>query len=168
MRFIFLSDGITVFLCFAVWFILKISAVIICYYLPDRFYSSDSIAFQTYTFENDGKIYDKLFHVRKWKHLLPDGGLLLNKNGFSKKHLIDFSIETLEKYLVESVRGELTHWLTVLPFWLFGFFTPPIVIPIMFIYSLILNIPCIIVQRYNRPRIKHLLDIKKEKMQLRK
>ena len=31
----------------------------------------------------------------------------------------------------------------------------------MFVYSLMVNLPCIIVQRYNRPRIKKILNLKK-------
>lgn len=49
------------------------------------------------------------------------------------------------------------HWLGILPFWVFGLFAPPGVIWIMLAYALIVNLPCIIAQRYNRPRVYALL-----------
>ncbi|MEA5061120.1 MAG: hypothetical protein VB015_01720 [Erysipelotrichaceae bacterium] len=72
-----------------------------------------------------------------------------------------FNICRKIQFLIESARGELTHWLAILPFWVFGFFAPSYIIPIMLAYALIVNLPCIIVQRYNRPRIKKLLKMMK-------
>jgi glycosyl-4,4'-diaponeurosporenoate acyltransferase len=51
----------------------------------------------------------------------------------------------------------MIHWLAILPFRVFGFFTPPIVILYMLIYALAINMPCIIAQRYNRPRIVRIV-----------
>ena len=94
--------------------------------------------------------------VRRWKKYLPDGGSLV-KGGFEKKKLVSFSKDNLDKYLLESCRAEMIHWLAILPFWVFGFFTPPIVILYMLIYALAINMPCIIAQRYNRPRIVRIV-----------
>ena len=81
----------------------------------------------------------------------------LEKRGFKKKRLDNFTEENLNRFLVESARGELTHWLAILPFWIFGFFAPVRVIWFMLLYALLINMPCIIVQRYNRPRVHKLL-----------
>ena len=90
--------------------------------------------------------------MRRWKKYLPDGGSLV-KDGFEKKKLVSFEKDNLDKYLLESCRAEMIHWLAILPFWIFGFFTPPIVILDMLIFALAVNLPCVIAQRYNRPRI---------------
>jgi glycosyl-4,4'-diaponeurosporenoate acyltransferase len=108
-------------------------------------------------FEKEGDIYEVLFRVSRWKHLLPDGGMVWKKRGYGKKKLTNFSDENLNRFLVESARGELSHWLAIFPFWFFWFFTPPAVPWIMLAYALFVNIPCILVQRYNRPRVRHLL-----------
>jgi len=158
MRVIFLPDTLTIILCFLVWPVLQVTAALICLYLPDRYFSPDSFLFSAHRFEKEGRIYDSVFRVSRWKHLLPDGGAILKKRSFSKKKLESFSKEYLNRFLVESARGELTHWLAILPFWIFGFFTPPKVVWYMLVYTLLINLPCIIAQRYNRPRIKKLLQ----------
>ena len=71
----------------------------------------------------------------------------------TEKNLTDYSQENLKRFLIETSRGELVHWLGILPFWVFGLFAPPQIIWIMLAYALIVNLPCIIAQRYNRPRV---------------
>jgi glycosyl-4,4'-diaponeurosporenoate acyltransferase len=141
-----------------------LAAALICLNLPDRFFSPDSFLFRSHILERDERLYNRLFGVRRWKHLLPDGGNILKKQGFRKKKLDDFSEETLQRFLIESARGELTHWFAIFPFWLFWLFTPPIVPWIMLVYALLVNIPCIIAQRYNRPRVLRLLQKKSREL----
>jgi glycosyl-4,4'-diaponeurosporenoate acyltransferase len=162
MRVIFLPEVWTVLLCFLVWPVLQVGAALICLNLPNRFYSPDSFFSRAHRFENGGRIYDRIFRVSRWKHLLPDGGMVWKKRGFKKKKLDSFSEESLNRFLVESARGELTHWLAIFPFWVFWLFTPPVVPWIMLVYSLLVNVPCIIAQRYNRPRVQRIL-IRKHK-----
>jgi glycosyl-4,4'-diaponeurosporenoate acyltransferase len=152
----FLPDLLTVLLCFIVWPLLQVSAALLCLKLPDRFFSPDAFLYKVRRFEQGGRLYDKVFRVSRWKHLLPDGGRVWNKRGFKKKNLESFSKENLERFQIESARGELTHWLAIVPFWVFWFFTPPVVPWIMLAYALAVNAPCIIAQRYNRPRIGRL------------
>lgn len=163
MRVIFLAKPLTILLTFVVMGVIQVAAALVCINLPDRFFDPDAFLFRSHGFERNGQIYQTLFKVKLWKHLLPDGAAAWKKRGFRKKKLDNLSEENLERYLVESARGELTHWLAILPFWVFGFFTPPEVVPMMLAYALVINLPCILVQRYNRPRIKQLLDKLHEK-----
>ncbi len=158
MQIFFFSDVFTIILCFLVWPVLQVGAALICIYLPDRCFSPECFLFRTHHFEQKGRIYDRIFHVSRWKHLLPDGGMIWNKRSFRKKKLDSFSKESLERFLVESARGELTHLLAILPFWVFGFFAPPQVTWYMLVYALLVNLPCVIAQRYNRPRVHRLLQ----------
>ena len=158
MRVIFLSPMLTVAICFIVWPILQVGAALICLYLPNKLLSSDNFIFRSRRFEKEGELYENYFKVRRWKHLLPDGGTILKKHAFRKKKLDNFSKDHLNRFLIESARGELTHWLAIIPFWVFGFFAPEQVIWYMFIYALLANLPCIIAQRYNRPRVQRLLS----------
>lgn len=132
-------------------------AALICLNLPDRFFTPNSWFFKSHKFEKQGQIYQKLFLVNRWKHLLPDGGAAWGRKGFEKKKLRNRSQDYLKEFLTESARGEMTHWLAILPFWVFGFFTPFNTIWMMLAYALVAHLPCIIVQRYNRPRIQRLL-----------
>lgn len=164
MRVLYLSDFWTFIMCVIVWFFLQVGATLLCLYLPDHFFSPDLFLFRTHEFEQEGRIYEKYFFVKKWKHLLPDGGKAFKDRGFSKKHISGFTKENLYQFLVESCRGEMTHWLPILFFWVFWLFTPWYVPFIMLVYALITNLPCIIVQRYNRPRINKILNRKNKKI----
>ncbi len=65
-------------------------------------------------------------------------------------------------FLKESCRAEFSHIIAIFPFWIFGLFAPFTVVPIMLVYALLVNVPCIIAQRYNRPRILKILELKKK------
>lgn len=158
MQIIFLPGVWMLLLCFLLWPIFQLSAVFLCLNLPDRFFLPDGFFFRSHPFEKGGRIYDVLFRVSRWKHLLPDGGSLWKKRGYKKKHLESCSEANLNRFLIESARGEMSHWLAIFPFWVFGLFTPPIVPWMMLAYALAVNLPCIIAQRYNRPRVKNLLN----------
>ncbi len=163
MRVIFLNRPVTILLTFILWGIIQVAAALICLHLPDRFFAPDSALFRSRRFEQEGTLYLRVFAVHRWKHLLPDGGAAWKKKGFQKKRLDNTGAVNLNRFLVESARGEMTHWLAILPFWVFGFFTPGYVLWMMLAYALVINLPCIIVQRYNRPRIHRLLRLMNEK-----
>jgi glycosyl-4,4'-diaponeurosporenoate acyltransferase len=140
-----------------------VGAALFCFYLPNRFFSPQSPIFRAFSWEKEGRIYEKYLRVSRWKQILPDGSIVAKSRGFRKKKLQSFTFEYLERFMVESCRAEMTHLLAILPFWVFWFFTPPYVPWMMLVYALIVNIPCIIVQRYNRPRIMRILQ-KRESM----
>lgn len=157
MRILFLPRGWTLLLCFILWPLLQVTAAFICLQLHRERLDPRSFFFRQHSVEAQGSLYTKIFRVRQWKHLLPDGGALWQKSGYRKRKLVSFSSENLNRFLVESCRAELSHWLAILPFWVFGFFVPPHIIWFMLLYALLVNLPCIIAQRYNRPRIQQLL-----------
>lgn len=158
MRLIFLSRPLTILLASLLWAMIQTAAALICLRLPDRFFAPDQWLFRSRSWEQGGRLYEMGFQVKRWKHHLPDGAKAWKKRGFAKKTLESATPDYLERFLVESARGELTHWLALAPFWVFGFFTPAYVVAIMLIYAILINLPCIIVQRYNRPRIQRLLQ----------
>ncbi len=156
MQIFFLSDGWMVALFFILWLFFQVAAALFCFLIPDRYFLPDGFLFKERKWEKGGTIYETLFKVRKWKRFLPDGGAVI-VGGYRKKNLTDYSTENMERFLVESCRAELTHLLAILPFWIFGLFSPPIIILYMFIYALAVNLPCMIAQRYNRPRFLKIL-----------
>lgn len=156
MQIFFPSNELMIALCLILWPVFQLSAVWICLKMPDRYFSPDHFLYREHKWEANGTFYEKVLKIRKWKHLLPDGGAVI-KGGFSKKHLNDHSQENLERFLMETCRAELQHFLAILPFWVFGLFTSPIVIPLMLIYAVAVNVPCIVTQRYNRIRLARVL-----------
>ncbi len=163
MRLIYMPGLWTLLLCFPVWALLQTSSALLCLLLPDRCFSPDSFFYRAHRFENNGRLYERIFRVSRWKRFLPDGGAALDRKGYRKKKMTDFSEENLRRFRIESARGEATHWLAIFPFWVFGFFVPPQIVWLMLLYALAVNLPCIVTQRYNRPRVKHLLEQKEKR-----
>ncbi len=155
MQIFFLPTWLAVALSFVLWFIFQVGAALVCYVLPNSFFDKDGMLFKIRKFEQNGEIYQKIFRLRRWKRFLPDGAAWTG--GYAKRHLHGYSKENLQMFLRESRRAELVHWLAILPFWVFGFFSPLYVVFLMLVYALVLNLPCAIVQRYNRPRILRLI-----------
>lgn len=139
-----------------VWLAWQVGVSFLCTLIPDEWLHHDRGIFRSAKWENV-LFYRNVLKVHIWKKLLPDGAAV-TKGGFRKKSLSSASPEYLQKFLVESCRAEIAHWVAIMPFWVFGFWAPAYVIPIMLVYALAVNLPCIIAQRYNRPRLRTLLE----------
>lgn len=157
MQIIFLPTPVMIFLFFVLWPVFQVGAGMLCRKIPVENFNPDSFLFKTRKWEKGGNMYKKIFFVHKWKRFLPDGDSFI-KGGFPKKKLKSIDETFLKTFIAESCRAELSHLLAILPFWVFGLFAPPIVTLFMFIYALAVNMPCIIAQRYNRPRLQKLLE----------
>lgn len=158
MRIVNLPDGPTVIVCIVMWLIFQLGAAWGCLYAPDRCFDPGRFWFRIRPFEQGGQWYRRYLKVHRWKHLLPDGAALAPTRGYRKRHLAGTDRATLERFSLESCRGEMSHVLAIAPFWIFGFILPPHGILIMLIYALAVNLPCIVVQRYNRARIEKILS----------
>lgn len=156
MRLFYFDKTWSIILCFILWPIFQLTAVWISRQFSDRYFAQSRL-FRERSWEDGGEFYEHWFKVRRWKHLLPDGGAVSRKRGFRKRYLSSYSSENLQRFLIESARGELAHCLAIWPFILFFLFLEPFIVAIMFLYALVVNLPCIIVQRYNRPRIQKIL-----------
>jgi len=161
MQVLFLPLPWTLALCFGGWFFIQSGAAWLCFRMPDLWFRPDHFPFRPTRWEAKGRLYAFL-RVHRWKRWLPDGAAAV-KGGYRKKKLTDFSERNLERFVIESCRGELTHLLAILPFWVFGFIGPPAILWLMLAYALAVNVPCIIAQRYNRPRVLSLLRLYREK-----
>jgi len=128
----------------------------LCVKMPIAFFEKDRWLFRIRNWEYRGKAYNRFFKVKKWKNIIPDGGGLFKK-GFAKKNLQNSDPHYLKTFLYETKRAELTHWLTIIPapiFFLWNIWWAGI---IMIVYALIANVPCILLQRYNRARLTSLI-----------
>lgn len=121
--------------------------------MPQRFFSIDRFPYRCYPWEDQGRIYERLFRVKRWKKQLPDGG------GFSRKHVNANSPEALSEHLNWSSRGECSHWLNLLSLLVYPIILRPSLILLFTAYTILSNIPCLIAYRYNLPRIIKLLGL---------
>ena len=106
--------------------------------------------------ERDGRFYENVFAIKSWKDKLPDAAGWF-RGGFPKANLRVASPEFLVKFQRETWRGELVHWFALLAVPLFCAWNPWWAVLVNATYAVAANVPCILVQRYNRARFQRLL-----------
>lgn len=108
-------------------------------------------------FERDGRFYERVFAIRRWKDKLPDGAALF-QGGFRKKHLNARDPHYLYAFVRETCRGEAVHWFVFFCAGIFFLWNVWWVGLIMVAYAAVANVPCILAQRYNRIRLMRLVE----------
>jgi glycosyl-4,4'-diaponeurosporenoate acyltransferase len=118
-------------------------------------FSADSWLYRRREFERGGRLYERL-GIKRWKDRLPEAGALF-AGGFSKRSVRTRDREVLERFVIETRRAEWTHWTIMLMTPAFVVWNPWWVEIAMVVYALAANLPCLLVQRYNRARLARLL-----------
>lgn len=132
------------------------SSAYIFFLMPKEWFNPNSFVFKEKKWEKEGRIYEKIFLIKRWKKLLPDGAATFKK-GFRKKKLNATSKEYFSEFILESCRAEATHIPPIFLSFLFGLYNPPQIVLIMLIFAIIVNLPCILAQRYNRIRLSRIV-----------
>jgi glycosyl-4,4'-diaponeurosporenoate acyltransferase len=105
-------------------------------------------------FERQGRLYER-FAIRRWKDRTPElGGLFAG--GVSKRSSGGRS--RLERFAAETRRAEYTHWLVMVAGPFFFLWNPWYLALVMVTYGIVANLPCLVIQRYNRTRITRIAD----------
>ncbi|WP_413527267.1 glycosyl-4,4'-diaponeurosporenoate acyltransferase [Marinilactibacillus psychrotolerans] len=155
----------TVFLLFlniGIWFIIHLSISISLLFLPKDLFIKNvvfQVLFKAHKWEKNGQLYDSAFLVKSWKDKVPDGASLFNL-GYMKKQLPSTKKKDMEEFIMETKRAELTHWLIMLLAPAFFLWNPLWAAWINIIYALCSNVPFIMIQRYNRPRLERIQRLK--------
>lgn len=139
----------------ALWGIIHISVAYIGTVLPDKYINTEFWLFKEFRWEKNGKLYESVFKIKKWKELLPDGSAIFKK-GFRKKRIVSRDEKYFRQFKLELCRAEAVHWVVILfspvffvwNYWWVGY--------IMILYAIIANLPCILAQRYNRIRFNKM------------
>jgi glycosyl-4,4'-diaponeurosporenoate acyltransferase len=102
--------------------------------------------------EDGGRLYARRLRIRAWKDRLPEAGALF-EGGVSKRRLtVD-----VERFVAETRRAEIAHWLALAGTPLFALWNPPMGVVLMAAYATAANVPCIAVQRFNRQRAQRVV-----------
>ncbi|UOY93110.1 glycosyl-4,4'-diaponeurosporenoate acyltransferase [Ectobacillus sp. JY-23] len=142
-----------------VWVFIHLFISYSCVKLGTIPFEGDYWLYRERSWEKNGRLYEKL-GVKRWKQWAPDASRLF-KGGFHKKNLRNMTEEHLRVFLLETKRAELAHWLPIPFAFLFFLWNEIVVGWAMVIYALCLNIPLIIIQRYNRIRLSRILHKQK-------
>jgi glycosyl-4,4'-diaponeurosporenoate acyltransferase len=138
--------------------------------LPENLFEHTRWIFKERKWEKGGAVYQRLFKIKRWKDSLPELGDFI-KSIFPKKEIASLDKKYLKKYVVETCRAELCHWSIILTVFLVSFWSDSAMRTYVFLLALVLNLPYIFIQRYNRPRVINLLSrdtIKEERLKKRK
>ncbi len=148
-------------LCFLYILITAVLSHLIGEAIPRKWFHPDRFPYAPWSWEDDGKIYQKL-GVQLWKDKLPDMSKILPKM-VKKKISLTGSTRDAWKVILETCVAEMVHWvLMFLSFVIYLLCPTPLGAVIAIIYGLT-HIPFIIIQRYNRPVLMTLVQRLKER-----
>jgi glycosyl-4,4'-diaponeurosporenoate acyltransferase len=105
--------------------------------------------------ERDGRIYERL-RIRRWKDRLPELGNAF-PGGESKRELRSGASTDLRRLVAETRRAELVHWAIPAVVPVFALWNPAGLMAAMGAYAVVANVPCLMVQRYNRGRLLRVI-----------
>ena len=140
--------------CFAAMTAVGIGSFFLGRLLPRRFFWVDCFPWRCYSWEREGKIYRRIF-VHRWQRYLPDMSRILP--GFIRPKRLE---EDMDRCLPELIRetcvAELIHWLLCPAGLLCRVIWPGTGGKVCALLFMLGNLPYILVQRYNRPRLAAL------------
>lgn len=94
--------------------------------------------------------------IHRWKDAVPDGANWF-RGGFAKAALTAHDPAYLRRFITETRRGEACHWTVLVVIPVFFSWNPWWGDLVIAAYAMGANLPCILIQRYNRKRLQHLL-----------
>lgn len=108
-------------------------------------------------FEAAGRWYRRSLRIHRWKDKVPEAGALF-RGGVSKRRVPAYDIAGLELFVRETRRAELAHWWAMCCGPLFVLWNPPLAAGLLVGYGVVVNLPFIAIQRYNRLRTQALIE----------
>lgn len=123
--------------------------------IPASRFAHDNRLTRPRRFERNGHWYQDRLAIMRWKDRLPELGALFS-GGFAKR-AVHRDRAHLERFVVETRRAEMVHWVAMAPVPVFALWNPPWAVAVMAVYALGANLPCLLVQRYNRLRLVRVL-----------
>jgi glycosyl-4,4'-diaponeurosporenoate acyltransferase len=100
--------------------------------------------------------YERHGCIRRWKPWIPDAGAAL-PGGIRKGSLARRDAQALQRLLAETRRAEWVHW-ALWPLWsLTLLWLPPVGVVLNLLFATLFNLPCVLLQRYNRLRLQRAL-----------
>ena len=142
--------------CF--WYLMStgILAFFVGRIVPKKWFRADLFPYRPYKFENNGHFYDK-FGVRKWQNKVPDMSKILPKM-MPAKNLTGNYKKRMPRILQETCVAEMTHFgLCITGLLCLKLYPSVGGVIVYLLYVLVFNLPFVIIQRYNRPRLMMIM-----------
>ena len=133
--------------------------------IPKHWIKYDCFPFTAYEWEDDGRIYNKI-GIRKWMNKVPDMSRIFPKM-MPPKRMVDTSTGALRRMIQETCTAELIHGLLCLTgFYCIALWPGNGGIILSVLNVVLFNLPFMLIQRYNRPRLLRLYLRQMEKEML--
>jgi glycosyl-4,4'-diaponeurosporenoate acyltransferase len=152
-----MPQGLTIVVDVVAWGAFHAVTGYAAYRLDDRRLSRDGWLLRPRRFETGGRWYRRRLRIDRWKDKLPEAGGLF-RGGVSKRHLPAYDLAGLQLFARETRRAELTHWWAMACGPVFVLWNPPLAAALLIGYGVVVNLPFIVIQRYNRSRIEALIE----------
>lgn len=125
--------------------------------IPKRWLTPQKGIFQCFPAERGGKLYEDM-GIKKWQKKLPDMSRILPFM-MPPKNLIGEYQERLPIMILETCKAELTHSLLCIVGLPTLWILPGVGgVTVYALYVVVFNLPYILIQRYNRPRLIRLYE----------
>lgn len=141
--------------CF--WYLIEISiaAFFVGRLLPKKWFRADLFPYRAFQFEKNGRIYNKL-NIRRWQNKVPDMSRMFLFMMPAKRISVD-CVEKIPRMIQETCVAEFIHGMNCIAGLYCLRLYPGIGgIVIALLYAVVFNIPYMLIQRYNRPRLLEL------------
>ncbi len=116
-------------------------------------------------FEENGTFYEKYLKIHLWKDLIPQFSKMFHF-GYKKDKIPVRDLPHYEMFVIETIRAEITHMLLIVFSPLYYNQFPSGWATFAVTASVIANLPCIAIQRYNRIRISKIIARLENKFQI--
>ena len=140
----------------AAWGLFHAGTGYLAHRLGDHRLSRDGWLLRARSFEDHGRWYRRRWRINRWKDRLPEAGALF-PGGVSKSQLPEAGEGGLALFVRETRRAELTHWWAMACGPLFALWNGPAPTILLVAYGVLVNVPFIAIQRYNRFRAQAVL-----------
>jgi glycosyl-4,4'-diaponeurosporenoate acyltransferase len=152
-----MSETQTIVVDVVAWGVFHSATGYAAYRLDEGRLSRDGWLLRPRRFEAGGRWYRRVLRVHRWKDRLPEAGALF-RGGISKRHLPAYDAAGLRLFVRETRRAELAHWWAMSCGPLFVLWNPPQAAVLLVAYGVAVNLPFVVIQRYNRFRVQALLE----------
>jgi glycosyl-4,4'-diaponeurosporenoate acyltransferase len=151
-----MPQWLTVLVDVVAWGVFHAATGYAAHRLSDERLTQDGWLLRARGFEDGGRCYRRL-RVDRWKDKVPEAGALF-AGGVSKRELPARDVPGLQLFVRETRRAELAHWWALCCGPVFALWNPPLPAALLAGYGVVVNLPFIVIQRYNRFRTQALLS----------
>lgn len=152
-----MPEAVTVVVDVLAWGVLHAATGYAAHRLGAERLAEDGWLLRARRFETRGTWYRRRLRIHRWKDRVPEAGALFG-GGVSKRQLPSYDVAGLQLFVRETRRAELAHWWAMACGPLFVLWNPPVAAVLLVAYGVVVNLPFVLIQRYNRFRTQAVIE----------